>query len=139
MPFFEDSDQLYAVARDLLTRVQEEIPSASDNIARSHLVIRLATTEPTAEFTLNGRKRPVEITYGPTRLRPSLDLSLQADTLHGILLDELSLKRALANGLIKAQGPVLKLAALADLFRAGRQIYPQVLRDQGPAPDPKDT
>ena len=102
MPFFKDSDQLNTVARDLLTRVQEEIPSASDSIARSHLVIRLATTDPVTEFTLNGRKRPVDVLYGPTRLRPTLDLSLKADTLHAILLDEISLTKAVSSGLIEA-------------------------------------
>jgi hypothetical protein len=131
MPFFKDSDQLYTVARDLLTRVQEEIPSASDSIAKSHQVIRLATTEPVAEFTLNGRKRPVVTTYGPTRLRPTLDLSLEADTLHGILLEEISLSKAVTSGLVKTRGPVLKLAALGDLLRGGQEIYPSVLADLG--------
>lgn len=131
MAFFKDSDELYAVAEDLLTRVQEEMPSASDSIARSHLVIRLATTEPVSEFTLNGRKRPVEITYGPQRLRPTLNLELKADTLHAVLLGELGLSRAVTSGKVKTRGPVLKLAALGDLFRAGQKIYPQVLRDHG--------
>jgi hypothetical protein len=135
MPFFADSDQLYAVARDLLTRVQNEIPSASDSISNSHLVIRLQTTEPVTEFTLNGRKRPVETTYGPTRLRPTLDIELTADTLHRILLDGLSLSKAVASGQVKARGPVLKLAALADLLHGGKSVYPQVLRDQELLPD----
>jgi hypothetical protein len=131
MPFFKDSEQLYAVARELLTRVQEEMPGASDSIARSRLVIRLATTDPVTEFTLNGRKRPVEVLYGPMHLRPTLDLTLKADTLHGILLDEISLTSAVSSGLVQARGPVFRLVVLADFFRAGRRIYPQVLRDQG--------
>lgn len=135
MAFFKDSDQLYAVAEDLLTRVQEQVPSASDSIVRSHLVIRLATTDPVSEFTLNGRKRPVQITYGPNRLRPTLDLKLTADTLHKVLLGELGLSKAVTSGLVDTRGPVLKLVALADLFRAGQKIYPQVLRDHGLLPE----
>lgn len=130
MPFFKDSDQLYAVAKDLLTRVQNEIPSASDSVSRSRQVIRLSTRNPSAEFTLNGRKRPVDVLYGPNHLRPTLDLDLEADTLHQILLGELGLSKALASGKIIARGPVLKLAALGDLFRGGQEIYPQVLGDQ---------
>ncbi len=135
MAFFKDSDQLYAVAEDLLTRVQEQVPSASDSIAKSHLVIRLATTDPLSEFTLNGRKRPVQITYGPNRLRPTLDLKLTADTLHKVLLGELGLSKAVTSGQVDTRGPVLKLRALADLFRAGQKIYPQVLRDHGLLPE----
>ena len=135
MPTFKDSDQLYAVAEDLLTRVQEQVPRASDGIARSHLVIRLATTDPVSEFTLNGRKRPVQVTYGPNHLRPTLDLKLTADTLHKVLLGELGLSKAVTGGQIETRGPVLKLVALADLFRAGQKIYPQVLRDHGLLPE----
>jgi hypothetical protein len=131
MAFFKDSDELYAVAEDLLTRVQAEMPSASDSIARSRLVIRLATTDPVSEFTLNGRKRPVEVLYGPQRLRPTLNLELEADTLHQVLLGKLGLSNAVTGGKVKTRGPVLKLVALSDLFRAGQKIYPQVLRDHG--------
>jgi putative sterol carrier protein len=131
MPFFADSDQLYAVAGTLLTRVQEEEPEATAGISNSRLVIRLETSEPTTEFTLNGRQRPVEITYGPSRLRPTLDIELAADTLHRILSGEQSMKRALANGLLKVQGPVWRVTALADLFHWGQTVYPEVLREQG--------
>lgn len=131
MPFFKDSDQLYAMARDLLTRVQSEIPSASESISNSRQVIRLSTSNPPAEFTLNGRKRPVDILYGPNHLRPTLDLELEADTLHQILLGELGLSKAVATGRICTRGPVLKLAALGDLLRGGQEVYPQVLGDLG--------
>lgn len=135
MPFFADSDQLYAVAGTLLTRVQEEEPEATAGISNSRLVIRLETSEPATEFTLNGRQRPVEITCGPSRLRPTLDIELAADTLHRILLGEQSMKKALANGLLKVQGPVWRVTALADLFHRGQVVYPEVLQEQGLSPN----
>jgi len=131
MPFFADSDQLYAVSRTLLTRGQEKEPEATAGISSSHLIIRLKTDAPSAEFTLNGRMRPVQITYGPSRQRPTLDIELAADTLHRILLGELSLKKALANGDLQVHGPVWKVTVLADLFYRGRELYPQVLEDHG--------
>jgi hypothetical protein len=131
MPYFADSDQLYAIAGTLLTRVQEKEPQTTAQISNSHLVIRLKTDAPTAEFTLNGRKRPVEITNGPSRQRPTLDIVLSADTLHRVLLGELSLKRGLAKGELHVHGPVRKVRVLADLFYRGRELYPQVLEDHG--------
>jgi hypothetical protein len=131
VPVFANSDQLHAVAQTLLTRVQEKEPEATAAISSSHLIIRLRTDAPSAEFTLNGRKRPVQITYGPSRQRPTLDIELAADTLHRILLGRLSLKKALANGDLLVHGPVWKVAALADLFYSGRKVYPQVLQDHG--------
>ena len=44
---------------------------------------------------------------------------------------ELSLKKAMGNGLLKVRGPVWKVTVLADVFYRGRAIYPQILKDQG--------
>jgi hypothetical protein len=130
MAFFNDSDQLYACAEALFTQIGEQDPGASEAIQASHLVIRLCCSEPDAEFTLNGRQRPVQITYGPSKLRPTMDIELAADTLHHILLGELSLKKAMGNGLLKVRGPVWKVTVLADLFYRGQEIYPDILKEQ---------
>jgi len=130
MTLFEDADQFYACMRALFARIEEEEPTAGDAVWASRLVIRLRCTAPAAEITLNGRQRPVQVRYGPTNLRSDLDIELAADTLHRILLGELSLKKALANGRLKVRGPAWKTFALADLFRRGQAIYPQVLREQ---------
>jgi hypothetical protein len=134
MPFFSDADQLYATAQGLFTSLQEVDPGATDIVLASRLVARLRTTNPTAEITLNGRQRPVQFTYGPARVRPTLDIELSADTLHNILLGELPLKKALGNGKLKVRGQVWKALDLADLFYRGQAVYPQVLSDQGLAP-----
>ena len=133
MPFFADADQLYSVAKELIARIQREDPGAADAVLQSRMVTRLKTTEPSAEFTLDGRRRPVQLSYSAVRTRPNLEIELTADMLHGILLGELSLKKSLASGQLRVRGPVWKVMTLADLFRRGRTIYPQVLRDQGVA------
>lgn len=136
MPFFSDADQLYATAQGLFTRLQEVDPGAADTVLASRLVARLRTANPGAEITLNGRQRPVQFTYGPSRVRPTLDMELPADTLHDILLGDLSLKKALANGKLKVRGQVWKALDLADLFYRARVVYPEVLSEQGLASVP---
>ena len=131
MPFFSNSDQLYACTKTLFGRIEAEQPAAGDAILASRLVIRLRCIEPDAEFTINGRQRPLQVSWGPSSLRPTLDIELPADTLHGIMLGELSLKTALGNGVLKVRGPVWKATALADLFERGQTLYPQVLEEQG--------
>ena len=131
MTVYDDSDQLYAVLQSLFDRVAEADPGVNDAIAASHLVIRLHCTGPEAEVWVNARKRPLEITYGQSRLRPALDIELAAGTLHRILLDEVSLKSALAKGLLKVKGPVWKVTVLADFFRQGQDLYAEVLCEQG--------
>lgn len=131
MGFYADGDQFYACIRALFARIQERDPGAADAILASRLVIALRCTEPDAEITINGRQRPLQTTFGPSRLRATLDIELAADTLHHIMLGEQSMTKALANGLLKVRGPVWKAMALADLFRRGQALYPQVLREQG--------
>ena len=131
MAFYTDSEQLYGSMRLLFALVEQDEPGAADAILASRLVIRLRCTAPEAEFTINGRRRPVQVVFGPDSARPTLDIDLAADTLHDILLGQLSLRTALGNGLLSVRGPALKAMALAELFRRGQVIYPDVLRERG--------
>lgn len=130
MPFFADSEQFYACTRALFARIEESDPGAADAILASRLLIRIRCTGPSAELTIDGRRRPVQTTFGPSTLRPTLDIELAADTLHRILLGEQSLSKALADGQLKVRGPVWKALALAELFRRGQALYPGVLHEQ---------
>jgi hypothetical protein len=129
MTVFADTDQFYTITRALFARIAENDPGAADAILASRLVIRVRCTDPDAEFTLDGRQRPLQTIFGPAKQRPTLDIELNAGTLHRIMLGELSLKTALANGKLAVRGPVWKAMALADLFRHSQVLYPQVLKE----------
>jgi 3-methyladenine DNA glycosylase Mpg len=131
MAVYTDAEQLYTYVRALFAKIAEENPGAADAVLASRLVIRLHCTGPDAEITLNGRKRPLETTFGPTRLRPTLDIKLAPNTLHAIMLGELELKKALADGLLEVRGPVWKAKALGDLFQQAQELYRQVLQELG--------
>ena len=94
-------------------------------------MIRLRTSEPEGEIALDGRQPPLKSSFGPSTLRPELDIQMSADTLHRILLGELPLGKALSGGLLKVKGPILKTLPLAELFHQGRRYYPDVLRELG--------
>ncbi len=132
MSVFASAEQFYACTQALFARIGEENPHAADKIMRERLVIRIHCTGPEVEFTIDGRERPPETTFGPTAERPTLDIGLSADTLHHIMRGELALKSALAQGRLQVRGPVWKVLALADLFRQMQSLYPQVLRECGP-------
>lgn len=130
-PFFKSAEQLYACAQALFERVQQEEPGAADQIIFARLVIRLRCMEPTAEITINGRHRPLQTFFGPGNVRPELEVELTGNTLHQILLGQLTLKKALATRLLKVKGPVWRTAALYELFERGQTLYPQILREKG--------
>lgn len=129
--FYSQADQIYTCIQAILTRIQQEAPAEIEAIIASKLIVRLRCTEPDAQITLNGRRHSLQATYGRTPLRPHLDVELTGDTLHRILLGELSLKKALSSKLMKVRGPIWKAFALAGFFQKGQAFYPQVLREQG--------
>jgi hypothetical protein len=131
MPFYATSDHFYTSIGETLTRAQSHDPDAAGAVTQSKLIIQMRFTGPQAELLVNGRKNPFQIEYGPTRLRSELELRLAADTFHQILLQELGIKTALSRGMIKARGPVWKLASFGPVIEAGQEVYPQVLRDLG--------
>ena len=137
MAVYTDTEQLYRYVQALRARIAEKDPGAADAILASNMVIRMCCTEPDAEITINGRRRPLETTFGPRRLRPTLEIDLSADTLHAIMLGDLKIRKAVADGLLTARGTVWKAGALADLFRQGQELYREVLHEQG-WPQPRE-
>lgn len=131
MPVYATREQLHAVAGRLFERLQEENARAAEQMLRSRLLIRLRCYHPTAEIWINGRRRPLSTHFGHQRLHPDLDIALETDTLHDILLGQLSLTKALGNGRLEVRGPLWKAKALADLFRQGQSLYAQVMRECG--------
>ena len=131
MPFFKSTEQLHAAMRTLFARIGENDPHAADGILKARLVICLRTSEPKGEIALDGRLAPLKASFGPSALRPELDIQMSADTLHRILLGQLALGKALSGGLLKVKGPILKTLPLAELFHQGQRFYPDVLRELG--------
>lgn len=131
MSFFSSSQQFYVTARALFDQVQVEYPQAAEDVRKAKLLIRFNCTNPDAIIMINGRKKPVSVTYGENRIRPEVDVDLTTDTLHYILLGELRLAKALKTKELKVHGPVRKVLAAAELFHQCQAIYPRILREQG--------
>jgi hypothetical protein len=132
MPFYTSDDQLYGSLRVLFDRLEAENPQAADAILQSRLSFRFRCSDPEAVLVIDARQRPLRIAYGASNtVKPDLDVKLSTDTLHQILLGQLSLTKALGSKQLVPTGPVWKTMALADLFQHAKIIYPQVLRQQG--------
>ena len=129
MPIYNNSEQLYTCLHSLFSQIGDDDPSASGTVATSRLIMRMRTREPDTEVLIDGRTNPIQISYGPSRLRPDIELDLTADALHQILLGELGLKKAIGSGWLKFRGPVWKSFAMESIFRRGQEIYPQIYRD----------
>lgn len=131
MPPYPDAEALYASLRAVFEHLERAEPQAYQTLVASRLALRLKCSAPPAEVWLDGRQPGrVQTAFGPSRLRPDLDIELTADTLHQILMDTLPMKKAMGSGLVKVRGPAWKLAALWEVIRASRSIYPTVFQAQ---------
>jgi hypothetical protein len=126
---YKDSDTLYAVMRGMFGRVADTNPKAFDEMIKARLTVRFKVTQPTAEFTIDGKLRPAKLTYGAFSGRPEIDLELTGDNLDRLLKHELSATKAVTDGTIKFKGNPLKLRAMLDVIKAGNVVYADALKE----------
>jgi alkyl sulfatase BDS1-like metallo-beta-lactamase superfamily hydrolase len=132
MAVFSSAEQLYASLRVLFARIEAENPQAADAMLKSRLSFRFRCSDPAAVLLIDARKRPLQIAYGADNTtKPDLDVKLTTDTLHQILMGQLTLTKAVGSKKLVPTGPVWKTMTLADLFNHAKTIYPQILEEQG--------
>lgn len=131
MPIYSSDSQLYACFQTLFSRIKEHDSRAADALLKASLAIAFVCTAPAASITINARKDPVQLIYGPTDLKPTVEVTLTADTLHCLLLGEIRLAKAIGSERIALKGPIWKTLSLADLFHHAQMLYPDILRANG--------
>jgi hypothetical protein len=129
---YASDKQLYSCFRALFNKIEEEDAAASESLLKSKLSIRFQCSEPTATITIDARKNPVTIVYGSSGIKPILDISLSADTLHEILLGDIGLTKAMGSGRMKPKGPIWKSTALEPLLHDAQKLYPEILQNCNP-------
>ncbi len=132
MAVYESDKQLYTCFKALFSQIEKEDPAAAESLLKSKMSIRFQCTDPTAAITIDARKKPVDIIYGKSTIKPVLDIGLSADTLHEILLGEIGLSKAIGSGRMKPKGPIWKSVALEPLLHDAQKMYPEVLRNCNP-------
>ena len=133
MAVYASDKQLYSCFKALFSKIEEEDTEVTESLLKSKLSIRFRCSEPTAAITIDARKKPVNIVYGSTGIKPILDIRLSADTLHEILLGEIGLSKAMGSGRMKPKGPIWKSVALEPLLHEAQNLYPEVLKDCNPS------
>lgn len=130
MPYYQDAQSLYESMKLFFEKMREQQPNPVDALVNNKISIRLKFSQPPAEIGINARKNPVQVTFGePMKIRPELDVHLDAETLHQILKDELSLSKAVADRRMKVLGPFWKTFPLKEILDQGRNLYPQLIDD----------
>ena len=86
--------------------------------------MRLETVAPKAQITLKlEADQPIEVEFGESKLRPAAILAMPGDTAQGFWLGEVNIITALAQGKMKAQGPVAVILKLVPLVNVVAPLY----------------
>ena len=127
MAIYASDTQLYSCFERLFAIIEANDPQAANALLKASLAIRFNCVTPVAAITIDARRAPVNILYGPNDVKPTIEIGLTADTLHCLLLGAIRLGKAVGSDLLDMKGPVWKTLALADVFRNAQQFYPGVL------------
>lgn len=131
MTVYVSDQHLYACVGELFRRIGKEHPAAEESVLDAGLVINFRCTQPDALVTIDGRERPLQITYGTAARKPDLDIEISADALHQILLGDLKLAKAVGSRQLKPKGPIWKVFVLEPIFTTAQTVYPQVIQECG--------
>lgn len=131
MPIYSSDTQLYTCFQQLFGIIETHDPRAADALLKASLAITFRCSTPTAAITIDARRAPVQLHYGPAPLKPTIEVGLTADILHCLLLGEIRLTKAIGSELVELKGPVWKTLSLADVFHHAQAFYPGVLREWG--------
>ncbi len=131
MPIYANDAQLYRCFQTLFGIIETHDPKAADALLKASLAITFQCTQPVASITIDARRAPLQLAYGPTSVKPTIEVGLTADTLHCLLLGEMRLTKAIGSELVDLKGPVWKTMSLADIFHYAQEFYPGVLENNG--------
>ena len=129
MPFYPDSQTLRSVMQDLFDRLNNT-PNATDTFLKNKMLVHIYLDNPKVFLGLDGRQRPVGITFSRDGAKPDLAIRMDADMIHAIWLGQVRLRDAYFKGDVKTKGSIFKAMKLADLFRQAENLYPTVLKDR---------
>ncbi|MEA2323621.1 MAG: hypothetical protein QOD81_3471 [Solirubrobacteraceae bacterium] len=132
MPYFTDADDVYAH----LGRFMQELatdPELAPALKRADTTLQLRMRAPDSVVTVRPplEDQPPQVDLGETSLQPEVVLQMDADTAHRFWLGDVNIAVALANGDVRARGPVAKILKIVPLVKPGFPRYRAQLEASG--------
>ncbi|MEZ4491286.1 MAG: SCP2 sterol-binding domain-containing protein [Cyanobacteriota/Melainabacteria group bacterium] len=128
MPFFNDSDELGTVMKELWVTIADD-SKISSPLLNSKLIVRFHYKEPDGQITIDcsdGENMVIE--WGDCVKQPVVEMFMQADVAHKFWMGQVNVPMYLLNGKMVAKGPVNKALALLPAIKPAFKKYPSVVR-----------
>lgn len=135
MACFKDAAELYQCIGGFFkeaTRDEDMAPK----IAASKLIITFIYSDPDSTITVDAKNPPpagqyFNIIEGRCDLAPDVKMTMTADIAHRFWHGKVNLVQALAQGEMKAQGPIPSILKLLPAIKPAYTLYPAYLRRIG--------
>ncbi len=127
MPIFADTNELYAVMRELWDQIKAD-PIMSQDLLKSQLIVRFHYKEPDGYITIDGSDgREIKITLGDCDAKPIVEMTMKSDVAHAFWSGKENPAVALLSGKMQSKGPVNRALALLPVVKPAFQIYPAIV------------
>jgi hypothetical protein len=131
MALFNDPQEVYGAFGRLLFDLVNDAEQMG-RFQRTGNTVQWVLRRPDAMITVQTVPEVTpQIDLGPTRLRPDVVLTMDAETAHQFFLGELNPTVALAHGQIKTRGPAAKVLELIPLLRPAFDRYRAIVEEAG--------
>ena len=125
---YTDASQLTEVYTAMFDRVADD--DSIDDLVKQRMVINFRLNDPKADIWVDGRTRPVVTTFAPIDVDATLTATLNADSMHELLLGTLPLGKALLFRKLKVSGSKSQAMKLESLLHACQSAYPEIAADR---------
>jgi putative sterol carrier protein len=130
LAIFTSTKQLY----DVFTGFMEDMaadPVLGPKFVKSNTVFRINYTDPDASILVDCTHDPIQITEGPSDVRPDVELTMTADNGHLFWIGQLKITTAITRRKVKVHGQVTKMMNLLPALDPAFARYRSFLAEKG--------
>jgi putative sterol carrier protein len=130
LPYFSSSEQLYDVFNGFMNDMAAD-PELGPKFVKSKTVFRINYTDPEASILVDCTHDPIQITEGPSDVKPDVELTMKADNGHLFWLGKLKITTAITKRKVKVSGQVTKMMNLLPALDPAFARYRTYLAEKG--------
>jgi hypothetical protein len=129
MGYFQDAGHLKNVLGDFFKLLAADA-TVGPKLLASKMIIKFNYREPDASITIDLTGEAAVFSFDDLTKKPTVEMSMKAETAHKFWLGEVNLVIALARREITAKGPVPQILKLLPIIKPAYKLYPDFIKNR---------
>ncbi len=127
MPIFKSSEQLQEILGGFFAELASD-PIIGKKFKESNLVIKFNYKKPDLSITIDCSGEKIEIYCNDSKIKPEVEMFMDADVAHQFWLGKVNLVMALARRQMIAKGHIPKILKLLPVIKPAYKMYPEYIK-----------